>query len=133
MGSSISIRNATEVPLNISLKQLGPLYYKNEVKPGEEVTWDVGKVWFTIEAKISNGNAYRERDRVIPIVLATGGVCLFIVAAVVVAVFATSDTKAPVPSTTQSSRSSTASNTTTPATRLQSAVETVEMVGRRGK
>lgn len=52
----MSIHNDTEVILNIALSQVGPLYYQNFVKPGECVTFDVGKVWFTIDGRVWNGD-----------------------------------------------------------------------------
>lgn len=55
MGSSVSIHNDTEVALNIALSQVGPLYYQNFVQPGECFTIDVGKVWFTIDGRVWNG------------------------------------------------------------------------------
>ncbi len=51
MGSNISIRNGTELTLNISLRQVCPLYQERGVKPGETMTRTVGKVWFTINVQ----------------------------------------------------------------------------------
>lgn len=55
MGSAVSIHNDTEVKLNIALSQVGPLYYKNCIQPGECFTFDVGKVWFTVDGRVWNG------------------------------------------------------------------------------
>ncbi len=63
MGSTVSIYNETEVTLNIALSQAGPLYYQNFVKPGECFTAYVGKVWFTIDGRVWNGeNEYKGID-----------------------------------------------------------------------
>lgn len=63
MGSKVSIYNDTEVTLNIALSQVGPLYYQNFVRPGECFTADVGKVWFTIDGRVWNGeNDYEGID-----------------------------------------------------------------------
>jgi len=73
MGSEISIVNQTEQDINICLRQVGPLYYENNVAPKQEVKWTVGKVWFTIEAKISTpDNCYTPLQVVQPIALWTG-------------------------------------------------------------
>ncbi len=51
MGGAISVRNATDLTLTISLDQVGPLYYENEVKPNEVFQRkDIGLVWFTVSA-----------------------------------------------------------------------------------
>jgi len=55
MGSKISIRNDTNLTLNIRLCQVGTLYKKNAVKFGEEMVENVGKVWFTIRVQWHNG------------------------------------------------------------------------------
>jgi hypothetical protein len=65
MGSEISITNQTDFSLNITVKQVSPLYYQNNVMPGETITRTVGKVHFTIEARILNGtNGYSDMDNV---------------------------------------------------------------------
>jgi len=51
MGSSISIVNETDEKLHICLKQVTPLYFKNDVVPGDRFSAVVGKVWFTIEVR----------------------------------------------------------------------------------
>lgn len=45
-----SISNATEIPLNISLNQVGPLMYE-VVKPGESFERRVPNVWYRIEVR----------------------------------------------------------------------------------
>src|SRR5436190_23618455 len=55
MGGSMSITNETNVPLNIALKQITPLYYQNSVNPGETMYRDTGAVHFTVEAIIDLG------------------------------------------------------------------------------
>ncbi|GBC01771.1 hypothetical protein RclHR1_04320012 [Rhizophagus clarus] len=55
MGGSMSIINETNVPLNIALKQITPLYYQNSVKPGETMYKDTGAIHLTVEATIDFG------------------------------------------------------------------------------
>jgi len=43
MGGSISLVNTTNLPLDISLDQLGPLYYENNVQPGSVFHRDTGE------------------------------------------------------------------------------------------
>ncbi len=56
---TITLVNDTSVPLHISLKQVSPLYYENNVPPsgGKAVFKNVGPVWFTIEARIARVQA----------------------------------------------------------------------------
>jgi len=72
------VKNSTDVPVNIALKQVGVLHWKNGVQPGETVTFNVGKVWFTVEAFVDVAwypkSRYSEFHRTMPIVLASGGV-----------------------------------------------------------
>lgn len=42
MGGSISILNHTEVELNVSLDQIGPIFYHNRLQPGEMHTFNTG-------------------------------------------------------------------------------------------
>ncbi|KAG4067088.1 hypothetical protein HA402_000079 [Bradysia odoriphaga] len=56
MGSTVSIYNDTDVALNIALCQVGPLHYQNLIQPGNCATFNVGKVWFTIEGRVWNGD-----------------------------------------------------------------------------
>ncbi|UZJ53437.1 hypothetical protein CBS101457_002757 [Exobasidium rhododendri] len=53
---TITIYNDTQVPLHISLRHVSPLYYVNNVRPGTPAVFkNVGRVWFTIEARIARG------------------------------------------------------------------------------
>lgn len=89
MGATVSVTNQSDVPVNIAVKQVGVLYWKNYVLPGETVCWDLGRVWVTIEAIVDNEldgrTRYRELDRILPIALATGGVLAVAGGAVVAA------------------------------------------------
>lgn len=61
----MSIRNDTEVDVNICLKQLTPLYFQNNLKPGETFHRNVGAVWFTIAGsadRLSNRFSVRISD-----------------------------------------------------------------------
>ena len=53
MGGALTVCNRSNVPLHISLDQAGPLFYENHVLPGECMHRDVGRVWFTINAKLA--------------------------------------------------------------------------------
>lgn len=68
MGASVSICNLTAVIINIALKQVSPLYYENKVFPGNCATFQTGRVWFTVEARIwANGsNDYNEAQKILP-------------------------------------------------------------------
>ncbi|CAG7734839.1 unnamed protein product [Allacma fusca] len=73
MGSSISVVNKTKYDLHVCLKQVSPLYFENYVKPGGSFTRDVGKVWFTIEARLSlQKNEYSTGKSVLTGVLFSG-------------------------------------------------------------
>lgn len=55
--------------LNIALSQVGPLHYQNEIHPGQCFETTVGKVWFSVEGRIWNGeNDYTYEDVALPIV-----------------------------------------------------------------
>ena len=47
------IHNKTQLPLTISLDQIGCLYYDNNVMPGKSWDKNTGAVWFTITARIA--------------------------------------------------------------------------------
>lgn len=49
LGPGFEIRNDTDFPLQISLDQVGPLYFE-VVQPGKTFVRDTGAVWFTIRA-----------------------------------------------------------------------------------
>lgn len=71
MGSTVSIINESNVPINIALRQIGVLDWKNEVKPGETRVFKCGRVWFTVEATYDDPHhlfsRYTELDRALPI------------------------------------------------------------------
>lgn len=51
LGPGFEIKNDTRWPLQISLDQVGPLYF-DLVQPGKTFVRDTGAVWFTIRAAI---------------------------------------------------------------------------------
>lgn len=54
---TVKIINDTSVPLHICLSQVSPLHYANSVPPkGGSATMRVGRVWFTIQARIDRGD-----------------------------------------------------------------------------
>ncbi|CAG8561071.1 2189_t:CDS:2 [Ambispora gerdemannii] len=75
MGGSMSITNETNVSLNIALKQMTPLYYQNDVKPGETMYRSTGAVHFTIEANIdyARRHQYSKMRKFVPITLLSLG------------------------------------------------------------
>ena len=52
LGPGFLVRNETDFDLDISLNQVGPLYY-GKVAPGETFYRKTGAVWFTIEASVN--------------------------------------------------------------------------------
>ena len=52
---SVRIANQTEVPLVYVLSMLGPLYW-GVIQPGERVTRQTGRVWFTVTCYPYDGN-----------------------------------------------------------------------------
>ncbi|PWN44188.1 hypothetical protein IE81DRAFT_37343 [Ceraceosorus guamensis] len=51
----VQVINETQLPLHISLRQISPLHYQNNVLPGNKADFHCGRVWFTIEARIDRG------------------------------------------------------------------------------
>ena len=43
MGSQLTIINRTKVCINVALKQIGPLYFKKKLEPGQEWKITVGE------------------------------------------------------------------------------------------
>ncbi len=86
LGPGFEIKNETIWPLQISLDQVGPLYY-DVVQPGETFVRNTGAVWFTIRATIflDEKNRITTWDVVWPIGAMTVGV---LAAALVTAVTA---------------------------------------------
>ncbi|RWS31973.1 hypothetical protein B4U80_12996, partial [Leptotrombidium deliense] len=69
MGSTVSICNHSFLVLNIALSQIGPLYYENNVQPGECMVRKVGKVWYRVEARPDMYvNRYTDKDVALPII-----------------------------------------------------------------
>ena len=50
------IHNRTEIPLTVSLDQIGCLYYVNNLLPGKTFDRNTGAVWFTIKARAYDQN-----------------------------------------------------------------------------
>lgn len=69
MGASVSVCNLTVIVLNVALKHLGPLYYHNQLMPGECAQFKTGQFWFTVEARVwKNGtNDYTDAMVGLPI------------------------------------------------------------------
>lgn len=73
-GGGLQVCNGTPLDLHISLRQLGPMYYQNWVRPGECMTRNgIGNVWFGIQARVATiENEYNDCQVAMPIV---GAVC----------------------------------------------------------
>ncbi|KAG8800305.1 hypothetical protein FRC20_003241 [Serendipita sp. 405] len=52
---SCRITNYTSRPLNVSLKHLCALHFENEVAPGATIKLKPGRVWFTLEVLVDDG------------------------------------------------------------------------------
>ena len=76
------IKNETIWPLQISLNQVGPLYF-GVIQPGEYFVRDTGAVWFTIKAAVflDEKNRITDWDDVMPVALIVGSVILAAVTA----------------------------------------------------
>ena len=55
--SKVIIRNRSNLILNVALEHLGPVYFKNHLKPGEEVTFTVVKFWYVIHIRMSSNKS----------------------------------------------------------------------------
>ncbi len=76
------IKNDTIWPLQISLNQVGPLYY-GVIQPGETFERDTGAVWFTIKASVflDEKDRITDWDVIFPIATVVGTVVLAAVTA----------------------------------------------------
>lgn len=70
-----TIRNDTIWPLQISLSQVGPLYY-DVIQPGQSFTRDTGAVWFTIRASVflDEKDRITDWDAIMPVAIIVGTV-----------------------------------------------------------
>lgn len=60
----VVIKNETEVPLHIALRHISPIHFVNNVAPGQEAVFPhVGRVWFTVEARIARRANVDQNDR----------------------------------------------------------------------
>jgi hypothetical protein len=69
------IKNETIWPVQISLEQVGPLYF-GVIQPGEYFVRNTGAVWFTIKAGLflQEKDRITEKDAVWPVVVIAGSV-----------------------------------------------------------
>ncbi len=76
------IRNDTIWPLQISLRQVGPLYF-DVIQPGQSFVRDTGAVWFTVHAAIflDEKDRITDWDAVTPVAIIAGGMLLSVVTA----------------------------------------------------
>jgi len=77
-----SIKNETIWPLQISLSQVGPLYF-DVIQPGQTFTRDTGAVWFTVRAAIflDEKDRITDWDAVMPVAIIVGSVIIAAVTA----------------------------------------------------
>ena len=76
------IKNETIWPLQISLSQVGPLYF-DVIPPGQTFTRDTGAVWFTVRASIflDEKDRITDWDAVMPVAIIVGSVVIAAVTA----------------------------------------------------
>lgn len=72
MGATVSVCNLTLITINVALKQLGPIYYVNQLEPDGCASFKTGRVWFTIEAKIFNRYQSNDYDLSQSVILPVG-------------------------------------------------------------
>ena len=77
-----SIKNETIWPLQISLSQVGPLYF-DVIQPGQTFTRDTGAVWFTVRASVflDEKDRITDWDAVMPVAIIVGTVIIAAVTA----------------------------------------------------
>ncbi len=77
-----SIKNETIWPLQISLSQVGPLYF-DVIMPGQTFTRDTGAVWFTLRASVflDEKDRITDWDAIMPVAIIVGTVILAAVTA----------------------------------------------------
>ena len=71
MGGGVSVCNNTGIELLFTLSQVGPLHWER-VLPGNTKKIDCGKVWFTVSAKLWDGNEPDDWDVAKPFVIGIG-------------------------------------------------------------
>lgn len=72
MGQTVSIVNETNVFLHVSLKHIGPVFYRNYLAPGQRWTRKVPLGWYTVEAKLAlSNNEYTKSQVAKPIIACT--------------------------------------------------------------
>jgi methylmalonyl-CoA mutase cobalamin-binding subunit len=61
---NVTIVNDTQVPLHIALRHISPIHFVNNVPPGGQAVFKhVGRVWFTIEARIARSAGERKSSQ----------------------------------------------------------------------
>jgi hypothetical protein len=74
MGGTLTVCNRSNVPLHVSFDQAGPLYYENFLQPGQCMTRELGRVWFTVIACLASiENAINDGHVAMPIVACVVG------------------------------------------------------------
>ena len=76
------IKNETIWPLQISLNQVGPLYY-DVIQPGQSFVRDTGAVWFTVKAAVflDEKDRITDWDAILPVAIIVGTVIIAAVTA----------------------------------------------------
>lgn len=70
MGGDLSVHNNTGIELIVTLSQVGPLHWE-VIPPYSKRTIECGQVWFTVNARLWDGNKLDGWDVAIPILLTT--------------------------------------------------------------
>eukprot|EP00803_Ostreobium_quekettii_P005644 evm.model.scf_364.1 EVM.evm.TU.scf_364.1 scf_364:83231-83923(-) len=73
MGGTISIRNDTPFVIQVSLDQVGPLYYSNKVQPGQTFFRKTGSVHFTVKCRWYQGKDINGWSVATPVLFTTVG------------------------------------------------------------
>lgn len=74
---TVTIVNDTQVPLHISLRHISPIHFRNNIRPGSSAVFEnVGRVWFTIEARIARGGTDDNKYTLVESLAAPIGVSL---------------------------------------------------------
>ncbi len=73
MGGDLSVHNSTDIEVIVTLSQVGPLHWER-IPPGSTRTIGCGQVWFTVNARLWDGNGPDGWDVATPILLSTAAV-----------------------------------------------------------
>ncbi len=55
------VTNETNLPLNVALKHITALHFENVLSPGDTAKFRTGRVWFSLEARVDEGEGSASR------------------------------------------------------------------------